>query len=222
MTHTKFRKKLNLSGKQIGNILVLQEVPLDPLDKNRHTRWLCKCGNCLNLFITRGSSIKYIKTCRKCYRPNPPVYITHGKSTHPLYTAYYNMLDRCYNPNNNNYKNYGCRGITVCDRWRTSFENFFYDMIKLWLPGKSIHRVDNDKGYYKENCIWTDAKVQNTYKRKIKGSNHPFSKLDEEKVKNIKQLLRLGSKKSEIAKKFSISHATITGIAKGKSWKHVD
>ena len=76
------------------------------------------------------------------------------------------MLSRCYNPNNKGYKNYGGRGISVCDRWLgdDGFNNFIADMGRC--PDKlSIDRIDNDKGYYPDNCRWTTYSIQNINKR---------------------------------------------------------
>ena len=64
------------------------------------------------------------------------------------------MLARCYNPNNESYHNYGGRGITVCDRWKNSFKNFYEDMGDA-LKGHSLDRIDNDGNYELSNCKWS-------------------------------------------------------------------
>lgn len=68
------------------------------------------------------------------------------------------MLQRCNNPNQKHYKNYGGRGITVCERW-LKFKLFMEDM-GVRPDGMSIDRIDNEKGYYKDNCRWTTRKTQ--------------------------------------------------------------
>lgn len=84
--------------------------------------------------------------------PRNPYYKT------PTYTAWDSMLQRCTNENQKHYNNYGGRGIGVCDRWLL-FKNFIEDM-GLRPFGLSLDRIDNSKGYYKENCRWADKKTQ--------------------------------------------------------------
>ena len=69
--------------------------------------------------------------------------------------SYYVMLRRCYDPTHMKYSTYGARGVTVCDRWRESVQNFIEDM--GLRPGNeyTIDRNDNSKGYSKENCRWS-------------------------------------------------------------------
>lgn len=73
------------------------------------------------------------------------------------------MLTRCTNPNVPIYKYYGGRGITVCERWE-KFENFLVDMGEP-PPGLTIDRLDNDKGYFKDNCAWRTPLEQGNNRR---------------------------------------------------------
>jgi len=80
----------------------------------------------------------------------------------PEYRSWDNMKQRCFNPNHKRYLDWGGRGITVCDRWKNSFENFLADMETKPTPKHSIDRIDNDSDYCLENCRWaTKAEQQN-------------------------------------------------------------
>lgn len=94
-----------------------------------------------------------------------------------FYSVWSHMKDRCLNPKNSKYKDYGGRGINVCDRW-LKYENFEDDMydeygysIEILPEGQrnttaTLDRIDNNKGYFKENCRWTSQKVQCNNRRK--------------------------------------------------------
>lgn len=74
---------------------------------------------------------------------------------HPLYVTWSDMKSRCTNPNNRAYHRYGGRGITVCERWASRFKNFLDDMGEKPSPQHSLDRIDNNKGYFPENCKWS-------------------------------------------------------------------
>lgn len=91
--------------------------------------------------------------------------IKHGMSYHPCYRAWQDMKDRCYNQNNKRYKDYGARGITVCDSWLASFDNFAADMLPSWKQGLSLDRIENEGNYEPDNCRWATRSEQQRNKR---------------------------------------------------------
>ncbi len=101
-------------------------------------------------------------------------------------------MSRCHNPKNGGYRYYGARGTFVCARWRESFLNFFEDMGPR-PPGMTLDRIDNSKGYSKENCRWASWSVQNNNKKKVK------SALTKDVSLNL----------SEISRKYKISRSSI-------------
>ena len=98
---------------------------------------------------------------------NNPNY-KHGRAGMPEYNAWYGMHQRCINPNNKDFKNYGGRGITVCEGWN-NFETFFTNM-GARPKDLSVDRVDNNKGYYPENCRWA-TRAEQSQNQRIRTTN---------------------------------------------------
>lgn len=92
----------------------------------------------------------------------------HGLTDTPLYVAWLNMKARCDNQNRPDYRRYGGRGITYDKRW-ASFQSFFDDMHHGFVSGLTLERLDNSKGYSRENCKWTDRMEQanNTRRNRV-------------------------------------------------------
>ena len=84
------------------------------------------------------------------------------------YQIWINIKTRCLNKNYPQYKDYGGRGISICDEWKNSFEKFWEDMVVGYSDDLTIDRIDNNNGYFKENCRWVDSKIQNNIKRNNK------------------------------------------------------
>jgi hypothetical protein len=103
----------------------------------------------------------------------------HGLSNTVEYRLWVGMITRCTNPKRNKYQDYGGRGIVVCDRWRSSFEDFFSDMGHRPSPRHSIERINNDGNYEPTNCKWATKREQlrNTRRNRIlalNGESHPL------------------------------------------------
>lgn len=153
MSGDTMRKLIDLTGQVFGRLTVLHRSGSYP---GGQAGWTCSC-ECGNTTRVRGNRLR-VGAARSCGCLRVDTHKTHGLSKYSSYDIWAKMLARCLNPKHKSYKDYGGRGITVCDRW-LDVENFIEDMGER-PPGLSLERLDVNKGYSKENCIWADAKTQ--------------------------------------------------------------
>ena len=161
--HTK-----QIAGRKFGRLLVLSRAGNC---KHGNAMWNCVCDcGATGVFKGRNLTIGKTKSCgcwlieqRRSPKKHGHTSRKHGTSSE--WNAWKAIRQRCENPNNPCWKDYGGRGITVCERWH-AFPNFLHDMGLKPSPDLSLERVNNNAGYSKENCIWASRGVQNRNTRR--------------------------------------------------------
>lgn len=150
-------KLKDITGQKFGRLVVVCRVY--GYSRRHNAQWECKCDCGIVSVVDSGN----LRSGRTVSCGNHPFKRRHKlpqgrRQVTPTYRTWAQMLARCRNPNNQDFARYGGRGITVCDAWRT-FASFFEDMGEK-PAGMSIDRIDNDSGYYKENCRWASSMTQ--------------------------------------------------------------
>lgn len=146
------------TGEKFGRLMVERFVW--KTTKGKHYQCLCECGQ---RTIVRADSLisGHTKACG-CLRKDQ--LITHGRCYTPEHKIWRDMKQRCYNPKEPAYKDYGARGITVCVRWHNSYLAFLEDMGSR-PKGLTLERKDNDGNYEPSNCKWETRSENNRNKR---------------------------------------------------------
>lgn len=179
---SKQMRKEDMSGKKFGKLTVIKWLPIEER-KSEYKYYpylcLCDCGNYTQAKrddLIKGNKLSCGCLHEKYSHSEKRTALKHGESNTKLYKIWAMIKGRCFNKNNKNYKDYGGRGITICQEWlgEHGFENF-----RDWAMANgydenakhgecTIDRVDNDKGYSPDNCRWADMKVQSRNRRNNK------------------------------------------------------
>lgn len=159
-------------GDRFGRIVLVRRT--SRVTGKRAHIWVASC-DCGGQFETTTDGLKngQVRSCgclqRELAAQN---HRKHGQGAHgqrtPEYKTWLRIKSRCSRPTDDDFKNYGARGITVCERWNASFEAFLSDMGRRPTSLHSIDRIDNDGPYSPENCQWTTNDVQAKNMRHVK------------------------------------------------------
>lgn len=189
---------VDITNKKFGRWTAVRRIP------NSKGRWLfkCDCGTEKAAFYNHVVVLGVSKSCgclrRELLRLK---FTTHGRSKIREYKNWASMTQRCKNPNNPDFKNYGGRGIKICKRW-ARFENFFKDMGHRPTAKHSIDRKDNDGNYCRSNCRWATVSQQRNNRRN-------------------NRLFRIGSERltiSQIAHRFKIPYQRLHSRLTNQRW----
>lgn len=172
----------NLSGKRFGKLVAVCDI--GRTSRGRIWNCICDCGaetTSISTYLKNGHK----RSCGCLHAESARVagekQRTHGhtskerKKSASEYHAWSSMKSRCLNPNVHNYKRYGARGITVCERW-ADFQNFYADMGPKPSSKHSLERLDTNGNYEPKNCVWADAFQQASTRTNVR-SIEAFGKI---------------------------------------------
>ena len=160
---------IDLTGQRFGRLVIVGATNV-----GISVRWIARC-DCGNIRVINSANLRYGHTTscgcrqREIFRD---IKTTHGHligwragvREPPEYTSWRTMKERCFSPTNHAYRDYGGRGITVCDAWRDNFQQFFKDMGPR-PPRHSLDRINNAGNYEPTNCRWVSMKEQSRNRR---------------------------------------------------------
>lgn len=157
----------NLSGKTFGRLTAVEFIET----RKGQSMWkcVCSCPNHTEVIVSAGHLKSGHTTSCGCFKNEivaAGTHKTHGHTGSRLHSIWFNMKKRCTNTNSDAYKNYGGRGISVCDKWMSDFKSFYdWSLANGYDDSLTIDRINNDGNYEPSNCRWVSRKVQNCNSR---------------------------------------------------------
>ena len=189
---------LHLEGQRYGKLTVIKEE--EPLYSNSNKmirRWLCLC-DCGKTTVVRHGDIRNGRTLScGCYNfEKESKAKIHGYSRTKLGRVFEAMKQRCNNPNNKNYRDYGGRGIKVCNEWLENQSSFYeWSINNGYKEGLTIDRIDVNGNYEPSNCRWTNQETQCVNQRVRKDNKTGCKNIHISNGKYVVQITRNKKKK---------------------------
>jgi hypothetical protein len=198
-------KALDLTGQRFNKLTVIGKQP----DKTKHGnyKWLCRCDCGKDVVVCSGNLRSgHAISCGCVRRP-------HGGFRTALYNVWAGIKKRCLNPNNHGYKDYGGRGIKVCDEWLEFVPFRDWALTHGYAKGLDIDRKEVNGNYEPLNCRFVTTTVNNQNRRN--------TVLSSNKVREIRAMLKKGIKQKDIGEKFGVRPSTISQVKTGAIWSSI-
>lgn len=193
----------DMTGLQFGAWAVLHKSERPANSRVFGAWWECRC-TCGRTELISGAKLRAGRMKRGCLACAGRLHRKSGKGASPTYNTWRAMRGRCLRPDDTNYRRYGGRGITICDRWRESFPNFLADMGER-PAGLTLDRIDTNGNYEPSNCRWANAKTQ--------ARNSDNFKLTDEQVLIIRRILGFGVPAILLADLLGVARSHIANIS---------
>lgn len=158
------RKLEQVKGTIKNNCKIIDGYYLETESGRRRLFVACECLKCHNKFEIRYDTLSHLHGdhCPQCNNKAKGQLQCKPHRGHKLWRIWWAMKDRCYNKKNSHYRDYGARGITICQDWLAHFEDFYsWSIAHSYGKGLSLDRIDNNKGYSPDNCRFVDQSIQN-------------------------------------------------------------